>query len=82
LRAELAKIRVPTLVIRGDDDRYGTHRQVAMAKDICSCPLETLIIPECGHVPHREKPEQTLDAIAMFYESVAQSGRGEPARTG
>ena len=82
LRHELTKIRVPTLVIRGDDDRYGTHRQVAIAKDICRCPLETLIIPECGHVPHREKPEQTLDAIAMFYESVAQSGRGEPARAG
>ena len=82
LRDELAKIRVPTLVIRGDDDRYGTHREVAMAKEICRCRLETLIIPNCGHVPHREKPEQTLDAIARFYESVAQSERGKPARTG
>jgi pimeloyl-ACP methyl ester carboxylesterase len=82
LRDELAKIRVPTLVIRGDDDRYGTHRQLAIAKDRCQCPLETLIIPDCGHVPHREKPEQTLDSIARFYEKVAQSGRGEPARTG
>jgi pimeloyl-ACP methyl ester carboxylesterase len=80
LRDELAKIRVPTLVMRGDDDRYGTHHQVAMAKDICRCPLQTLIIPDCGHVPHREKPEPTLDAIASFYQSVAPSGRGEPAR--
>jgi pimeloyl-ACP methyl ester carboxylesterase len=80
LRDELAKIHVPTLVIRGDDDRYGTHRQVAMAKDICKCPLKTLIIPNCGHVPHREKPEQTLDAVAGFYENVAQSGHGGPAR--
>jgi pimeloyl-ACP methyl ester carboxylesterase len=81
LREELAKIRVPTLVIRGDNDHYGTHRQVAIAKETCLCPLETLIIPDCGHVPHREKPEQTLEAIARFYESVTQSGRGEPART-
>ncbi len=80
LREELAKIRVPTLVIRGDGDRYGTHRQIAMAKEICRCPLETLIIPDCGHVPHREKPEQVLDAIAIFHKSIAQSGRGEPAR--
>ncbi len=80
LRDELAKIRVPTMVIRGDDDRYGTHRQVAMAKDICRCRLETLIIPNSGHVPHREKPEQTLEAIAGFYEDVAQSGLGKPAR--
>jgi len=82
LRDELAKINVPMLVIRGNDDRYGTYRQVAMAKDLCRRPLETLIIPECGHVPHREKPEQTLDAIAEFYESVAQSEQDEPARTG
>jgi pimeloyl-ACP methyl ester carboxylesterase len=82
LREELAKILVPTLVIRGNDDRYGTNRQVSMAKDICRCKLETLIIPGCGHVPHREKPEQTLNAISKFYESVAQSGQGEPARAG
>lgn len=76
LRDELTKIRVPTLVMRGDDDRYGTHRQVAMAKDLCRCPLQTLIIPECGHVPHREKPEPTLDAIASFYQRVAPSRDG------
>jgi len=80
LRDDLAKIRVPTLVIRGDDDRYGTHRQVAMAKELCRCPLQTLIIPECGHVPHREKPEPTLDAIASFYRSVVTSRDGEPTR--
>jgi pimeloyl-ACP methyl ester carboxylesterase len=68
------------LVIRGDDDRYGTHRQVAMAKELCRCPLQTLIIPECGHVPHREKPEPTLDAIASFYRSVVTSRDGEPTR--
>ena len=82
LRAELAKIRIPMLVIRGDNDRYGTHRQIAVAKEQCACPLETLIIPNCGHVPHRERPEQTLDTIAGFYEKFAQAERGEPARSG
>ncbi len=80
LRDELMKIRVPTLVIRGDDDRYGTHRQVALAKDLCRCPLQTLIVPDCGHVPHREKLEQTLDVIARFCEDIALSERGKPAR--
>jgi pimeloyl-ACP methyl ester carboxylesterase len=68
LREELAKIQIPMLIIRGANDRYGTHRQVRMAKETCRCPLETLIVPECGHIPHREKPEQTLDAIAKFYQ--------------
>jgi pimeloyl-ACP methyl ester carboxylesterase len=73
LREELARIRVPMLVLRGDNDRYGTHHQVEIAKDLCGCPLQTLIIPTCGHVPHREQPEQTLNAIARFYRSVALS---------
>jgi pimeloyl-ACP methyl ester carboxylesterase len=74
LRAELARIRVPTLVIRGDDDRYGTHRQVWIAKESCRCPLEILLMPDCGHVPHREKPDQTVDVIADFVRRVLPSG--------
>ena len=70
LREDLARISVPMLIIRGDGDRYGTHRQVHMAQDICKGPLETLLMPDCGHVPHREKPAQTVDAIARFYQRV------------
>jgi len=70
LRDELRRIRVPTLIIRGDDDRYGTHRQVWLAKELCQCPLEILLIPAYGHVPHREQPEQTIEAIAKFYDGV------------
>jgi pimeloyl-ACP methyl ester carboxylesterase len=76
LKEELAKIRVPMLIIRGDNDHYGTHGQVRMAKELCRCPLETLLMPDCGHIPHREKPEQTLDAIAAFYRRVAPAGPG------
>jgi pimeloyl-ACP methyl ester carboxylesterase len=36
-----------------------------------------LIIPNCGHVPHREKPELTLDAIASFYQRVTSSRESE-----
>jgi len=77
LRYELSNIHVPMLVMRGNDDSYGTHRQVETAIDLCRCPLRTLIIPGCGHVPHRETPEHTLDAIVEFYQSVAHIGGGK-----
>jgi pimeloyl-ACP methyl ester carboxylesterase len=32
---------------------------------------EKLVIPECGHVPHREHPETVLDAVERF---VAAAG--------
>lgn len=70
LREELARIRVPMLIVRGDDDRYGTHRQVRIARKLYKGPLETLLMPACGHVPHREKPAQTVDAIVRFYQRV------------
>jgi len=70
LKAELAEIRVPMLVMRGDNDRYGTHRQVRLAQELCRCPLDAMLIKDCGHVPHREKPDLTLEAIAHFAERV------------
>lgn len=80
LREELGRIRVPMLVIRGDNDRYGTHRQVWMAKETCTCPLEILLMPDCGHVPHREKAQQTIEAVAKFYDAVERrrGTSGEP----
>lgn len=70
LKAELAEVRVPMLVMRGDDDRYGTHQQVRLAQKLCRCPVEAMLIPDCGHIPHRERPELTLEAIANFVERV------------
>lgn len=75
LRDELTRIRVPVLIMRGDDDRYGTHRQVWLAQELCKCPLEILLMPGCGHIPHREQPEQTVGATVKFYDAVAQPRR-------
>lgn len=73
LAEELGRIRVPTLVIRGEGDKYGTHRQVRMAEEFHRGELKTLVLADCGHLPHREQMERTLDAIkalcgALFRE--------------
>lgn len=68
----LAYIRVPVLVIQGRDDRYGTLAQVRVVEDECYCPVETLILPGCGHAPHREKAGETLEAIAAFSDALLQ----------
>jgi pimeloyl-ACP methyl ester carboxylesterase len=66
LTEELAYIRVPILVIQGEDDQYGTLRQIEVAKEECQCPVETLILPGVRHVPHREAAAETLRAIVDF----------------
>ena len=66
----LAYIRVPVLVVQGAADPYGTLAQVRVVEDECYCPVETLVMPGVGHAPHREKPEETLDAVAAFADRI------------
>jgi pimeloyl-ACP methyl ester carboxylesterase len=62
----LPRIEVPALVIQGDDDPYGTCAQVdAIARQVHG-RVETLMLPQCGHAPHRDQPDATHDAIVAF----------------
>ena len=62
---ELQKVRCPVLVIQGTDDEYGTMAQVAAIRRGVK-DTETLLLPDCGHSPHRDQPEATLEAIVAF----------------
>lgn len=62
----LPSIRVPVLVIQGEDDQYGTLRQVDAIQHGVAGSCQRIILPQCGHSPHREQPEQTLEAITAF----------------
>jgi len=65
----LPAIRVPVLVIQGQDDPYGTVAQVdAIAR---GAPIvERLILSRCGHAPHREQPGPTFAAVVAFVRSL------------
>jgi pimeloyl-ACP methyl ester carboxylesterase len=65
ITAELAAIRVPVLVIQGEDDQYGTLQQVEAVKDLCGTPVAA-VLPATRHSPHRESPAATLAAIVDF----------------
>jgi pimeloyl-ACP methyl ester carboxylesterase len=66
----LAYIRVPVQIVQGENDQYGTIRQVEVAREECYCPVEVAMIAGAGHSPQRERPEVTLDAIAGFADRV------------
>ena len=63
---ELAYIRVPVLLVQGEDDQYGTVAQIEAAERECYCPVEVKLLPKTRHVPHREAPEATLRALSEF----------------
>jgi pimeloyl-ACP methyl ester carboxylesterase len=66
----LAYIRVPVLVVQGEDDQYGTVRQVEVVREECYCPVEVALLPGARHSPQRDAPEATLAAIAGFIADV------------
>jgi pimeloyl-ACP methyl ester carboxylesterase len=66
ITGELAYIRVPVLIVQGEDDQYGTLRQIEVAEQECYCPVEAVILPGARHIPHREAPDATMAAIVDF----------------
>ena len=66
----LAYIRVPVAILQGEDDQYGTIRQIEIAKEECYCPIDVTLIPQSGHSPHREAPELTLATVSEFVRRI------------
>jgi pimeloyl-ACP methyl ester carboxylesterase len=62
----LPAIECPVLVVQGEDDRYGTLRQVDAVVTRVKGPAESLLLQHCGHSPHSERPEEVLEATARF----------------
>jgi pimeloyl-ACP methyl ester carboxylesterase len=65
LDADTARITVPTLVIQGSDDRYGTLAQVNRIVAAIGPSAQRLILPG-GHSPHLERPGDVVQAIKRF----------------
>ena len=71
LEAYLPGVRVPCLVTQGLDDAYGTPAQVeAIARGV-SGPVETWLVPKCGHAPHRDQPDVVLATMERFLRTHA-----------
>jgi pimeloyl-ACP methyl ester carboxylesterase len=66
----LPQISAPTLLIQGKDDQYGTLAQVKAIEAGCQASVRTVLIAECGHSPHLDQPERTLEVMKGFVEEV------------
>ncbi len=65
IETEIASIRCPVLAVQGEDDEYGTLEQIrAIARRLPKTRL--LVIPKCGHSPHRDQPGLLADNAARF----------------
>jgi pimeloyl-ACP methyl ester carboxylesterase len=76
LEAYLPGIDAPVLVVQGEDDPYGTIAQVDAVERGVRGRFARVILPGCGHAPHRERPEATLDAMTRLVRSLAGGAIG------
>ena len=62
----LSGVAIPTLLIQGEDDQFGTGKQlIAIERQICG-PVTTRMLPDCRHSPHIDQAAATLQEIASF----------------
>ena len=66
----LPAIEAPVLVVQGENDEYGTVRQVEAVVTQVKGPAESLVLPDCGHSPHKDQPDAVLAAAARFIRAA------------
>jgi pimeloyl-ACP methyl ester carboxylesterase len=65
LPERLGELKMPVLVITGDDDRIvPTAQSVRLANELPNAEL--MVVPDCGHLPHEECPEEFMRAVRQF----------------
>lgn len=70
-RIELSGVECPVLALQGEDDEYGTPEQLRRIAAGVRGPVETELIPRCGHAPYRQARETVLRRVVEFIRSPA-----------
>lgn len=68
----LPLIQCETLIIQGEEDEYGTLKQVESICSQVSGKNSKLIVPHVKHTPHKENPKLILEKSAGFIKSLLQ----------
>ncbi|TWO72049.1 alpha/beta hydrolase [Caenimonas sedimenti] len=69
IRPDCKSISAPVLALQGEDDPYGTLRQIDEIGPTQG-PFEREVLPQCGHSPHRDQPGRTTARIAAFLQPL------------
>jgi pimeloyl-ACP methyl ester carboxylesterase len=74
----LPRIGCPVLAVQGKGDEYGTMEQIERiaraAPDVTLLKLEN-----CGHSPHRDRPDAVLGAVVEWLQNVRSGQTAAPS---
>ncbi|MGU8079765.1 alpha/beta fold hydrolase [Burkholderia pyrrocinia] len=63
---DLPRVQCATLAIHGEDDEYGSDVHPKRIAARVAGPSSFLLLAKCGHMPHRERTDDVLAAVATF----------------
>ena len=70
LTPALQRVHCPTLVLHGENDEYGSHRQPECIARYTRGSAHSEILPGVGHVPHREVEAVVVHYVREFIERL------------
>ncbi|MDR4126961.1 alpha/beta fold hydrolase [Yanghanlia caeni] len=65
----LPRVRCPILAIHGANDEYGSRRHPELIGEYAGAGARVEILPEVGHLPHREAPDAVLARVTELLRS-------------
>ncbi len=70
IEACLPGVSCPVLILQGEDDEYGSENQVEAITSQVSGPVELVMLPNCGHTPHRDQQTRVAKAMVDFIKQL------------
>ncbi|GGC77121.1 alpha/beta fold hydrolase [Vreelandella lutescens] len=71
LTPALEQVQCPTLVLHGEKDEYGSHRQPERIARYTQGPAHCEMLPGIGHIPHREAEAVVVEFVRQFIARLA-----------
>ena len=81
----LSGLTCPVLAVQGENDGYASMQHLQTIAERCSGPVQTRLIPSCGHAPHHEHSSLVVGLAADFVShqvSAARTDDIEPVAAG
>ena len=72
IKPQVSQVKCPLLVIHGAKDEYGTMIGPTLLIENTKGESELVVLNDCAHFPHREKPEVVLGHVQRFLKSSYQ----------
>jgi pimeloyl-ACP methyl ester carboxylesterase len=70
IEACLPRVSCPVLILQGEDDEYGSNKQVQAIAAQVSGSVDLVMLPNCGHTPHRHQQTRVAKGMIDFIRQL------------